>query len=145
MLDDEYFMRQALLEAEEAYRQDEVPIGAVLVYRNKIISRAHNQTEQLKDPTAHAELLCISAVSTHLNIKYLKQCKLYVTVEPCAMCAGAIRWSRVSELVWGAREDKFGYHNYSSDIIPSSCKVRGGVLEAEAKALMQSFFQKKRR
>ena len=142
---DEFFMRLALEEAHLAYEEGEVPIGAVLVHRDRVVSRAHNQTERLSDPTAHAEVLCVSAASSHLDMKYLPECRLYVTIEPCAMCAGAIRWSRVAEVIYGASEEKFGYHVYSEAIIPRSCKVRGGVLEDDARALMQEFFQSKRK
>lgn len=142
---DEFFMRLALEEARLAYEEGEVPIGAVLVHRDRVVSRAHNQTERLSDPTAHAEVLCVSAASSHLDMKYLLECRLYVTIEPCAMCAGAIRWSRVAEVIYGASEEKFGYHVYSEAIIPRSCKVRGGILEDDARALMQEFFQSKRK
>ena len=142
---DEFFMRLALEEARLAYEEGEVPIGAVLVHRDRVVSRAHNQTERLSDPTAHAEVLCVSAASSHLDMKYLPECRLYVTIEPCAMCAGAIRWSRVAEVIYGASEEKFGYHVYSEAIIPRSCKVRGGVLEHDARELMQEFFQSKRK
>ena len=142
---DEFFMRLALEEAHLAYEEGEVPIGAVLVHRDRVVSRAHNQTERLSDPTAHAEVLCVSAASSHLDMKYLPECRLYVTIEPCAMCAGAIRWSRVAEVIYGASEEKFGYHVYSEAIIPRSCKVRGGILEDDARALMQEFFQYKRK
>lgn len=142
---DEFFMRLALEEARLAYEEGEVPIGAVLVHRDRVVSRAHNQTERLSDPTAHAEVLCVSAASSHLDMKYLPECRLYVTIEPCAMCAGAIRWSRVAEVIYGASEEKFGYHVYSDAIIPRSCKVRGGVLEHDARVLMQEFFQSKRK
>lgn len=142
---DEFFMRLALEEARLAYEEGEVPIGAVLVHRDRVVSRAHNQTECLSDPTAHAEVLCVSAASSHLDMKYLPECRLYVTIEPCAMCAGAIRWSRVAEVIYGASEEKFGYHVYSEAIIPRLCKVRGGVLEYDARALMQEFFQSKRK
>ncbi len=142
---DEYFMRVALEEARIAFDEGEVPIGAVLVYGDRIVSRGHNQTERLSDPTAHAELLCISAATTHLDAKYLPECRLYVTIEPCAMCAGAIRWSRVSEVIYGANEDKCGYHVYSESIIPRGCRVRGGILATEAREMMQEFFKSKRR
>lgn len=142
---DEFFMRLALEEARLAYEEGEVPIGAVLVHHDRVVSRAHNQTERLSDPTAHAEVLCVSAAGSHLDMKYLPECRLYVTIEPCAMCAGAIRWSRVAEVIYGASEEKFGYHVYSEAIIPRSCKVRGGILEDDARALMQEFFQSKRK
>ena len=109
---DEFFMRLALEEARLAYEEGEVPIGAVLVHRDRVVSRAHNQTERLSDPTAHAEVLCVSAASSHLDMKYLPECRLYVTIEPCAMCAGAIRWSRVAEVIYGASEEKIFYPVY---------------------------------
>lgn len=142
--DDEFFMRLALEEAQQAYDEGEVPIGAVLVYNDQVVSRAHNQTERLSDPTAHAEILCISSASQYLDSKYLPQCRLYVTIEPCAMCAGAIRWSRVSALIYGASEDKCGYHTFAESIIPRKCLVRGGVLAEEAQRLMTNFFKARR-
>lgn len=142
--DDEFFMRLALEEAQQAYDEGEVPIGAVLVYNDQVVSRAHNQTERLSDPTAHAEILCLSSASQYLDSKYLPQCRLYVTIEPCAMCAGAIRWSRVSALIYGASEDKCGYHIFAESIIPRKCLVRGGVLAEEAQRLMMNFFKARR-
>lgn len=141
---DEYFMRLALQEAEAAFQEGEIPIGAVLVYEQKIIARAYNQVQRLSDPTAHAELLCLSAASSHLRSKYLAQCRLYVTIEPCVMCAGAIRWAQISQLIYGANEEKCGYHLYNESIIPDKCLIKGGVLASEAKALMQDFFKYKR-
>lgn len=141
---DEQFMRQALIEAEVAYQAGEVPIGAVLVWQGRIIAKAHNQVETLSDPTAHAEMLAISAATSTLDAKYLPQCQLYVTIEPCPMCAGAVRWSRVGEVIYGASEEKFGYQTFSPTIIPRGCVVRSGVLADEARALMQSFFKLRR-
>lgn len=141
---DEQFMRQALMEAEAAYHAGEVPIGAVLVWQGRIIARAHNQVETLSDPTAHAEMLAISAATSSLDAKYLPQCQLYVTIEPCPMCAGAVRWSRVGEVIYGASEEKFGYKTFATSIIPQGCTVRSGVLADEARALMQSFFKLRR-
>lgn len=141
---DEHYMRLALEEAQKAYDSGEVPIGAVLVWRDRVIARAHNQVEQLSDPTAHAEMLVISGSSSGLDAKYLSQCRLYVTIEPCPMCAGAIRWARVGEIVYGAREEKFGYQSFAASIVPKNCLVRGGVLAEEARALMQSFFASRR-
>ncbi len=143
-LDDQHYMRLALEEARLAFDEGEVPIGAVLVWRDRVIARAHNQVERLSDPTAHAELLLISGTASTLDAKYLPECRLYVTIEPCPMCAGAIRWSRVGEIIYGAGEEKFGYSTFAETIIPQRCRVRRGVLEAEARALMQEFFRSRR-
>lgn len=142
--DDEYYMRLALQEARKAYDAGEVPIGAVLVWQDKVIARAHNQVEALSDPTAHAEVLAISSAASALGSKYLVQCRLYVTIEPCPMCAGAIRWARVGEVIYGAAEDKFGYTQFAPAIIPRGCQVRTGVLAEEARSLMQHFFAQRR-
>lgn len=142
--DDQHYMRLALTAAQQAYELGEVPIGAVLVWRDEVISSEHNRVEALSDPTAHAELLLISSVTSALDAKYLPECRLYVTVEPCPMCAGAIRWSRIGEVIYGAAEEKFGYRVFSPDIIPGRCRIRGGVLADEARALMQSFFRSRR-
>lgn len=141
---DEYYMRLALDEARKAYDMGEVPIGAVLVWQDKVIARAHNQVERLSDPTAHAEMLVISSAASTLESKYLVQCRLYVTIEPCPMCAGAIRWARVGEIIYGAQEEKFGYTHFSTAIIPRGCKVRGGILANEAREMMQHFFAHRR-
>ncbi len=141
---DEYYMRLALDEARKAYEVGEVPIGAVLVWQDKVIARAHNQVETLADPTAHAEVLAISSAASSLGSKYLVQCRLYVTIEPCPMCAGAIRWARVGEVIYGAGEDKFGYTQFAASIVPRGCQVRSGVLADEARALMQRFFAERR-
>ncbi len=141
---DEYFMKEALKEAYLAFEEGEVPIGAVVVCRDEIIARGHNQVEVLTDPTAHAEVLAITSACNRLNSKYLHQCKLYVTVEPCMMCAGAIRWSRVSEVIYGAAEPKFGFSVFNEKILPRSCKVRAHILSEEAQELMTSFFANKR-
>lgn len=141
---DEYYMRLALEQARLAYDEGEVPIGAVLVWRDQVIARAHNQVERLSDPTAHAELLAISSAASSLGSKYLTQCRLYVTIEPCPMCAGAIRWARLAEVVYGAGEEKFGYSTFAPSIVPRACSVRAGVLEAEARELMQTFFRSRR-
>ncbi|KGN67156.1 nucleoside deaminase [Porphyromonas sp. COT-239 OH1446] len=143
-LDDEYYMRLALEEAQVAFEAGEVPIGAVVVCQGQVIARAHNQVEQLRDPTAHAEMLAITAATEALSASRLSGCSLYVTIEPCPMCAGGIRWARLSEVIYGAAEEKFGYTIYSSEILPSSCRRRTGVLEQEARALMQEFFRLRR-
>ena len=139
-----YFMRQALEEARLAFEEGEIPIGAVVVCRGQIIARAHNEVERLKDPTAHAELLAITAATEYMGGKFLSDCQLYVTVEPCVMCAGALFWARLGELIYGAGEEKFGYRHYAPDIFPRRAKVRGGVLAEEAAELMRSFFATRR-
>jgi tRNA-specific adenosine deaminase len=139
-----YFMRQALEEARLAFEEGEIPIGAVVVYRGQIIARAHNEVERLKDPTAHAELLAITAATEYMGGKFLSDCQLYVTVEPCVMCAGALFWARLGEIIYGAGEEKFGYRHYAPDIFPRRAKVRGGVLAEEAAELMRSFFATRR-
>ena len=139
-----YFMRQALEEARLAFEEGETPIGAVVVCRGQIIARAHNEVERLKDPTAHAELLAITAATESMGGKFLSDCQLYVTVEPCVMCAGALFWARLGEISYGAGEEKFGYRHYAPDIFPRRAKVRGGVLSEEAAELMRSFFATRR-
>lgn len=139
-----YFMRQALEEARLAFEEGEIPIGAVVVCRGQIIARAHNEVERLKDPTAHAELLAITAATEYVGGKFLSDCQLYVTVEPCVMCAGALFWARLGEIIYGAGEEKFGYRHYAPDIFPRRAKVRGGVLSEEAAELMCSFFATRR-
>jgi len=139
-----YFMRQALEEARLAFEEGEIPIGAVVVCRGQIIARAHNEVERLKDPTAHAELLAITAATEYIGGKFLSDCQLYVTVEPCVMCAGALFWARLGEIIYGAGEEKFGYRHYAPDIFPRRAKVRGGVLSEEAAELMRSFFATRR-
>ena len=139
-----YFMRQALEEARLAFEEGEIPIGAVVVCRGQIIARAHNEVERLKDPTAHAELLAITAATEYMGGKFLSDCQLYVTVEPCVMCAGALFWARLGEIIYGAGEEKFGYRHYAPDIFPRRTKVRGGVLSEEAAELMRSFFATRR-
>ena len=139
-----YFMRQALEEAHLAFEEGEIPIGAVVVCRGQIIARAHNEVERLKDTTAHAELLAITAATEYMGGKFLSDCQLYVTVEPCVMCAGALFWARLGEIIYGAGEEKFGYRHYAPDIFPRRAKVRGGVLSEEAAELMRSFFATRR-
>lgn len=139
-----YFMRQALEEAQLAFEEGEIPIGAVVVCRGQIIARAHNEVERLKDPTAHAELLAITAATEYMGGKFLSDCQLYVTVEPCVMCAGALFWARLGEIIYGAGEEKFGYRHYAPDLFPRRAKVRGGVLAEEAAELMRRFFAARR-
>lgn len=139
-----HFMRQALEEARLAFEEGEIPIGAVVVCRRQIIARAHNEVERLKDPTAHAELLAITAATEYMGGKFLSDCQLYVTVEPCVMCAGALFWARLGEIIYGAGEEKFGYRHYAPDLFPRRAKVRGGLLAEEARELMQHFFKQRR-
>lgn len=144
IVQDEYFMRMALEEARQAFDEGEVPIGAVVVCAGQVVARAHNLVERLQDPTAHAEMLAITAATERLGAKRLAQCTLYVTIEPCPMCAGGVRWAQLSEVVYGASEEKFGYSVFSENILPRGCKRRSGVLADEARALMQTFFRARR-
>ena len=137
-------MRKALQEAELAYEEGEIPIGAVIVCQDRIISRAHNLTETLHDVTAHAEMQAITAAANQLGGKYLKDCTLYVTVEPCVMCAGALGWSQMSRVVYGASDEKRGYEKYAPHAMHPKCEVTRGVLEEECRSLMQKFFQERR-
>ena len=141
---DEYFMKQALIEARAAAEEGEVPVGAVIVCNNRIIARAHNQTERLNDPTAHAEMLAITAAVGVLGAKYLTGCSLYVTVEPCVMCAGAIAWAQTGKLVFGAEDEKRGYQKYAAQALHPKTIVVKGVLADECAALMKEFFAAKR-
>lgn len=142
--DDEKYMRMALREAEAAMQADEVPIGAVIVCRGRVIARGHNLTETLTDVTAHAEMQAITSATNMLGGKYLVDCTLYVTVEPCLMCAGALGWSQISRVVYGAADDKRGYHTFCSNPFHRKTVVQGGVLADECAAIMTDFFKKKR-
>ncbi len=142
--DDEKYMRLALQEAEEAMRHDEVPIGAVIVSQGHVIARGHNLTETLTDVTAHAEMQAITSAETYLGGKYLTGCTLYVTVEPCLMCAGALGWSQIARVVYGCDDPKRGYHTYCEQPFHKKTVVEGGVLAEQCAALMQDFFKKKR-
>ena len=145
---DEYYMRQALLEAEEAARKDEVPVGAVIVVGGRIIARAHNLTETLGDVTAHAEMMAITSAADALGGKYLPQCTIYVTVEPCPMCAGALGWSQIGRVVYGASDPKRGFSRFCRESLSPlhpATTVTTGVLAEEASRLMTDFFKKKRK
>ena len=144
MTKDESFMQKALAEAQIALQEGEIPIGAVVVCRDRIIARAHNQTETLHDVTAHAEMLAITSVSNLLGGKYLPECTLYVTVEPCVMCAGALGWSQMSRIVYGASDEKRGFSRYAPKALHPKATVTAGVLEAECTQLMKDFFKQKR-
>lgn len=141
---DEKFMRMALAEAHEAGAAGEIPIGAVVVCRDKIIARAHNLTETLHDVTAHAEMQAITAASDSLGGKYLKGCTLYVTVEPCVMCAGALGWSQIERVVYGAADEKRGFSRFAPEALHPKTTVVSGVLEEECRQLMQDFFKSRR-
>jgi len=143
-MSDEYYMKQALLEAELAFEKDEVPVGAVVVCNQKIVARAHNLSEQLTDVTAHAEMQAITAAANFLGSKYLKDCTLYVTLEPCVMCAGALNWAQIARIVFAANDPKKGYQKLKTGILHPKTKVRAGLLKEEASALLKEFFSKKR-
>ena len=145
MFDDAYFMKKALVEANVAFDMDEIPIGAVVVCQNQIIARAHNLTEQLTDVTAHAEMQAITAAANYLGGKYLTDCTLYVTVEPCVMCAGALGWSQIGRVVFGARDEKRGFQKLAPDALHVKTELVSGILADECGALMQHFFARKRR
>ena len=142
-LDDIFFMKQALIEAEKAYHADEVPLGAVVVVENRIIARAHNLTERLHDVTAHAEMQAFTAAADFLGGKYLKDCILYVTLEPCQMCAGASYWTQIGKIVYGASEPQRGFFNLNTQLHPKT-KVVSGILAEECGQLMKRFFIEKR-
>lgn len=144
MADDNFYMKQALVEAQRAAEAGEVPVGAVVVCRDRIIARAHNLTETLNDVTAHAEMQAVTAAANALGGKYLNDCTLYVTVEPCVMCAGAIAWAQVRRLVFGASDEKRGYRKYAPDSLHPKTEVLTGVMADECAGLMKDFFKKKR-
>jgi tRNA(adenine34) deaminase len=143
---DTYYMQQALQEAQKAFEAGEVPVGAVIVCDNRIIARAHNQTEQLTDVTAHAEIMAITAAANHLGSKYLPDCELFVTLEPCVMCAGALAWAQIGRVVYGATDDKRGFmlHGGKTLLHPKT-KLEMGILEVECGALVTAFFRERRR
>ena len=141
---DEYFMKKALQEAEMAFEKDEIPVGAIIVIDNKVIARGHNLTEMLIDVTAHAEMQAITAAANFLGGKYLTGCTLYVTIEPCQMCAGALYWSQISKIVFGASDEHRGFEKMGTQLHPKTTVVRG-VLATEASELMKRFFAKKRK
>lgn len=143
---DDYFMKLALREAENAFEEGEVPVGAVVVVNNKVIARGYNMVEKLKDPTAHAEIIALTSAFNMLGSKYLPDATLYVTVEPCLMCAGALYWSKVGRIVWGASDIKNGHQVYTADKNPfhPKAQVMTGLLAEEASELMKAFFKTKR-
>ncbi len=141
---DEIYMRKALAEAQQAFEAGEIPIGAVIVCKDRIIARAHNLTETLCDVTAHAEMQAITMAANELGGKYLTDCTLYVTVEPCPMCAGAIGWAQVPRIVYGAADEKRGYRRYAPNVLHPRANAIGGILEEECRQLMLDFFKSKR-
>ena len=144
MVDDIFYMRQALEEAKKAFIEDEIPVGAVVECQGRIIARAHNLTERLTDVTAHAEMQAITAAAAHLGGKYLSECTLYVTVEPCVMCAGALGWSQIKRIVYGTADEKRGFRRFAPEALHPRTEVVAGVMEQECARLMKDFFQKKR-
>ncbi|MEQ9229129.1 MAG: nucleoside deaminase [Cyclobacteriaceae bacterium] len=141
---DEYYMKQALHEAERALEENEIPVGAVIVCEKRIIAKAHNQTERLQDITAHAEMLAITSAQNYLGSKYLNDCTLYVTLEPCNMCGGALYWSQIGRVVFAASDEKRGYSQTSTKIIHPKTKVEFGLLASHAEILIEEFFRKMR-
>lgn len=141
---DEYFMKKAFAEAVTAFDKGEIPVGAVVVSNGKIIARAHNLTETLTDVTAHAEMQAITAAAGFLGGKYLNDCTLYVTLEPCVMCAGALGWSQIGKIVYGASDEKRGFNRFAPRSLHPKTEIKGGVLETECAELMQEFFKQKR-
>jgi len=141
---DEIFMHKALAEAQQAFKEGEIPVGAVVVCKDRIIARAHNLTETLHDVTAHAEMQAITMAANELGGKYLTDCTLYVTVEPCAMCAGALGWSQVARVVYGCGDEKRGYQLYAPRTLHHRTTTTSGILEEECRSLMQEFFRKRR-
>ena len=141
---DEYFMKEAFKEAEKAYALDEVPVGAVIVCNDRIIARAHNLTERLNDATAHAEMQAFTAASNYMGSKFLDDCTLYVTLEPCVMCAGASFWSRIGKIVYGASDEKRGFHISAGNSLHPKTKLVTGTMEKECGALLSAYFKEKR-
>jgi tRNA(adenine34) deaminase len=141
---DEHFMREALKEAAKAAARDEVPVGAVIVSGGVIIAKGHNLTETLNDVTAHAEIQCITSAAENLGGKYLPDCTMYVTLEPCVMCAGALRWAQISKIVYGASDPKAGYARFGSGLLHPKTQIVGGVCEDECREIITSFFRQKR-
>lgn len=141
---DEHFMKQAIRQAQLATEEGEVPVGAVIVANNQIIARGHNQTEKLTDVTAHAEIIALTAAANFLGGKYLKDCTLYVTLEPCVMCAGALAWAQLGRLVYGAADDKRGFMRFGKDLLHPKTTLEYGILQEECSTLMSAFFATKR-
>ena len=144
-LDDHFFMRIALQEAEKAYELGEIPVGAVIVCNQKVIAKGHNLTERLCDVTAHAEIQAITAAANYFGAKYLPECRLYVTLEPCVMCAGAISWAQIGELIFGSKDLKRGYKRLAPNALHPKTIVREGIMAEESSIMMKSFFKSRRK
>ena len=144
LFDDTYFMKQALAQAKKAYDKDEVPVGAIIVCDNQIIARAHNYTEALNDVTAHAEMQAFTAAADYLGGKYLNECTLYVTLEPCIMCGGAAYWTQLKKVVYGAKDEKRGFSTLTQNILHPKTEIEGGLLQEECAKLLFDFFKSKR-
>ncbi len=144
IFDDQYFMHEALKEAQKAFDKDEVPVGAIIVCKNTIIARAHNLTEQLNDVTAHAEMQAYTAATNYLGGKYLPDCTLFVTLEPCVMCSGAAYWTQIGRIVFGAPDIKRGFSRQNASLLHPKTVVTGGVMEQECASILKQFFEKKR-
>ncbi len=142
--DDTYFMKQAYQEALLAYEKGEIPVGAVVVCKSKIIAKGHNQTELLGDVTAHAEIIAITAAAAYLGSKYLKDCTMYITLEPCVMCAGALYWSQIDKIVFAAQDDKRGFMKYGKELLHPGTKLEFGIMMNECGQLLTEFFKEKR-
>lgn len=145
ILTDDYFMNEAMKLARAAYEEGEIPVGAVVVAEGRIIARGYNQTERLNDPTAHAEMLAVTAATNYLGTKYLTGCSLYVTLEPCAMCAGALYWAQLSRLVYAAPDEKRGYQKYNAALIHPRTSVEHGIMREESEKLIKDFFRNLRK
>ncbi len=143
--DDVYFMRQAIRQAEQAAVEGEVPVGAVIVAQNRIIARAYNQTERLNDITAHAEIIALTAAADYLGSKYLTECTLFVTLEPCVMCAGALAWAQLGRLVYGANDDKGGFMRFGKSLLHPKTQIEFGILMDDCQLLIKDFFAKRRK
>ncbi|MCU7548610.1 tRNA adenosine(34) deaminase TadA [Chitinophagaceae bacterium LB-8] len=146
-MNDEHYMRQALAQAQNAFDEDEVPVGAIIVLNDKIIARGYNQVEKLNDPTAHAEIIALTSAFNFLGSKYLPEATIYVTVEPCVMCAGALYWSKIGRIVYGAADEKNGYKRVAGEVSPFHPKtlLKTGVLKNECAELMKEFFRQRRK
>ena len=143
-LSDAFFMKQALAEAQNAYDEGEIPVGAVVVCDNRVIARAHNQTERLNDVTAHAEIVALTAAADYLGSKYLDECTLYVTLEPCVMCAGALAWAQLGRLVYAASDDKRGFMRFGKELLHPKTKLELGIMQDDCGNLIKRFFKEKR-
>lgn len=144
ILGEEYYMNEALKEAQLAYERGEIPVGAIIVCNRRIVAKGHNQTEQLQDATAHAEMLALTAAMNYLGSKYLPECTLYVTLEPCPMCAAALHWAQLKKIVFGASDEKRGFQLFRPSLVHPKTEIKRGVLEEESRSLLQQFFRERR-